>query len=442
MEFVDSINHKQLNNNVHNQNDEQDANCYFENRLQTPIEPVHIPYNDRGVNSYPTNSGDDLPISSYNVVYSRPNYSGDDLPISSYNVVYSRPNYSGDDLPISSYHVYSRPNYSNKYSNNETYKTLEPGEETSYRPSKDTLVNTDYTINTLSNMVDVSTSYGDDNINFMRKNYRDIEGGIDNQTLVNSNQERANVTNNNTYTNSKFWTNVNPGISTNEYLIRDQSNAFYDAFHTRMPGHNKGFTSNDNYHNSSYKEDYTTTPQLGSTELGGNLRQGDKKNPDPREKGIVPEQSANYMISGQKIHKDPINIRTIKLDSEPKVSVNYVSDGGKVIHDHSVGHAYRKGSYGHDPNNQANRSYKKSGYNNDLSEGMITYYEDDHHTKFNREFGLKKDLREYVDVNGSTYNKFVVNNSVDHELTPYERNIMLQRNEKMNASINETMRYD
>ena len=306
--------------------------------------------------------------------------------------------------------------YSKKYTGPDTYTSI-PNESVEQVSQGDMVVNTSKNINTLSQLEKTSQSYmsNSDSINFMNKHYLDDDNNDNN------------VTSSNKYKSEQFWKTKRPQLETNEKIIRNRANLYYENSNESSMSRNLPGMTNKQYMKTekaylTYNEGYTTPENVVKMSF------------DPYNRRII--QDSRYELSLDKEPNVPIKYRTnYTMDGE-----NNVSHEGQANKGSNSYKGYRDGYKG--INNIVDSNMSVDVYNNDLSKGMITYYEDHKDVKFNNEFMIDKELRKYKDVNGNTYNKFVFNNTVNEDLTPHEKNIMLQRNEKLSASINETMRYD
>ncbi len=120
--------------------------------------------------------------------------------------------------------------------------------------------------------------------------------------------------------------------------------------------------------------------------------------------------------------------------SVPKVSrnyeMNYTSSGGNIVHE------------GKKKSNKMNKYKQNDDYSLDDDEGMLIYYDDNKGIYYNRQFGINEDKRQIKDPNGTNYNKFNNINKKMSNLSKYEQNIMIKRNDDLVSSMNYTMRYD
>ena len=374
MEFVNTFNtHIQKEDTgIYTQNTKHDDNCYFENRLTEPKEPLYTNYvNDNCNNTIDINSTE-------NVFYS-PNYT---KPSKSTDI---SPDLTPINNPIPSHYQMLIQNVDNK---NE------------------------------SSLINASDSYNIDSsqVNF---NYNDfsenntIEGDylLPSKYAQNLDQTKLlSVTSNQTYKNPEFWKSQVPEIMTNEYLVRDIPEIFYDK-------------SNSNI-------ERFTLP----------------KNNQPPNSNFFKGEETRYNVL------------------EPKVSQNYYTtytvENNKVVHEGNKKRNNLKHKYNTVGNNTRVNDYKYKT-NQDYSipdrQGMLVYYDDNKDVSYTNEFGVAMNKQELVDPNGNTYNKFMRSENNEGEIidfnfykkrmdikdiTGYERNIMLNRNNNLLASTNYTMQYD
>ena len=375
MEFVNTFNtHNQKEDTgLYTQNTKHDDNCYFENRLTEPKEPLYTNYvNDNCNNTIDVNSTE-------NVFYS-PNYT---LPSKSTDI---SPSLTPINNPIPSHYQMLIQNVDNK---NE------------------------------SSLINASDSYNikDGEVNF---NYDDftnnntIDGDYILKSNLNTNLDQTkllSVTDNQTYKNPIFWESQVPEIITNEYLVRDIPEIFYDNKNSNI-------------------ERYTLIP---------------KNNKVP---------NSNF-FKGNEIR---YNV------SQPKVSQNYYTtytvENNKVVHEGNKKKNNLKYQYNTVGNNTKVNDYKYKT-NQDYSipdrQGIFVYYDDNKDVSYTNEFGVAMNKQEILDPNGNKYNKFMRSENHKGEnqefnfykermgldkVTNYERNIMLNRNNNLLASTNYTMRYD
>ena len=181
MEFVHSLKPRDINEtDLHNQNTDTDANCYFENRLQEPISDLYIP------------------------------------------ITQQRDSYSNN---------YTSPSQvTNLPSNNEPINNNIPSH---YKILIDNITETNE-----PNLQDISQSYNTSNneVNFNFKDYNGTMYDIDESNLLSKNKYQINnsVTENQIYTNTDFWTQQVPKIITNEYIVRDAARYNYDSSFERF----------------------------------------------------------------------------------------------------------------------------------------------------------------------------------------------------------------
>jgi len=121
--------------------------------------------------------------------------------------------------------------------------------------------------------------------------------------------------------------------------------------------------------------------------------------------------------------------------SEPKVSknyqTNYTTENNLIIH----GGKKKKRP-------RIRNNYKKNvGYSNG-DDGMLVYYEDNKDIYYKDQFGVTQQEIRTQDPNGNKYHKFLNHNTKDENITGYEQNIMLNRNDNLVSAMNYTMRYD
>lgn len=374
MEFVNTFNtHNQKEDTgLYTQNTKHDDNCYFENRLTEPKEPLYTNYvNDNCNNTIDINSTE-------NVFYS-PNYTK-----SSKSTDIS-PSLTPINNPITSHYKMLIQNVDNK---NE------------------------------SSLINTSDSYNikDGEVNFNYDDFTDnntIDGDYILKSNLNTNLDQTkllSVTNNQTYKNPIFWESQVPEIITNEYLVRDIPEIFYDNKNTNI-------------------ERYTLP----------------KNNKVP---------NSNF-FKGNEIR---YNV------SQPKVSQNYYTtytvENNKVVHEGNKKKNNLKYQYNTVGNNTRVNDYEYKT-NQDYSipdrQGMLVYYDDNKDVSYTNEFGVAMNKQEILDPNGNKYNKFMRSENHKGEkqefkfykermgldnVTSYERNIMLNRNNNLLASTNYTMQYD
>lgn len=119
----------------------------------------------------------------------------------------------------------------------------------------------------------------------------------------------------------------------------------------------------------------------------------------------------------------------IEIKTAPSYITNYTNEGTNVIHEGKP----KKNKILYSKNNK---------YDTDLKEGSIGYYKDDVVSKFNDKIGVTRELVSLSNSDGTKYNKFLNKTTKDTKLSKHEQNIMLGRNEKFTASMNNIMRYD
>lgn len=287
------------------------------------------------------------------------------------------------------YNTRSYNNYSNNFNVNKVSDNIPLRSKLNIK-NKDNhyqlLVNTN-NITKDTSLINITDKYkeGENQVNFERKNY--IEGGEDyNLLLTNNNYVKGeSVTNNSTYEDSDFWKKQQPNIQLGEYMFRDSARSFY---------------------NNEYKEGYIS----GEYPMGKFANK--KKNP--------------YIIRN-----------LIDNSSEPKVSSNYVTNyttvDNKIIHE------------GNKKKNNSNSYVKRMDtyMKEDIKGNNLYYYNDDIVDKFNDNFkDVNLKLNEYMNMNGGMYRQFENTNKKYEDLTNYERNIMINRNDKLLAGLNNVSRYD
>ena len=319
MEFVHSLEKSDINDtDLYNQNTKTDTNCYFENRLVTPVSDLYIPTTK------------------------------------------------------------VKDSYSNRFSSLVNSENLEPSSETI--PNK---MNSHYKILidgvtelNSPDLVNISQSYNvqEGDVNFNSKDYSDKTFTVDDTLLLSENkfQTQQSVTDNNRYKTPDFWTQQVPDIITNEYLVRDIPRYFYDENVERfiLPKDVDG-----NYNNSVMTQNYSE-----------------------------PKVSKNYQT-------------------------NYTTENNLVIH-------------GGKKKPINTNSYKKNvGYSNG-NDGMLVYYDDNKDVYYKDQFGVIQQEIKTQDPNGNNYQKFLNKNVKDEDITEYEQNIMLNRNDNLVSAMNYTMRYD
>lgn len=202
MEFVHELKKSvKDDSSLYNQNNKTDENCYFENRQDKPIDNIYIPT--------------------------------------------SR----------------NKDSYSKKFSseNDKILLTLDDVEVINNKtPSHYKILIDDINNKNKSSLINISDSYKTDNneINFNKNNYSDKSFTIDDSYLLSENryQTENSVTDNNIYKTKKFWTQQVPDTITNEYLVRDIPQYFYDQNVERFsqPKNTEG-----NYFNGEIQYNYT-----------------------------------------------------------------------------------------------------------------------------------------------------------------------------------------
>ena len=319
MEFVHSLKKSDINDtDLYNQNTKTDTNCYFENRMVTPISDLYIP----------TTKVKD----SYSKKYSS--------------------SVTSNNLDSSSEII---PNNMNSH-----YEILIDGVTELNSPD----------------LVNIAQSYDvkDGEINFNSKDYSDRTFTVDDTLLLSENkfQSQKSVTDNNRYKNPDFWTQQVPDTIKNEYLVRDIPRYFYDDSVERfiLPK-----DVNGKYNNNVMSQNYSE-----------------------------PKVSKNYQT-------------------------NYTTENDLIIH-------------GGKKKPHSMNSYKKNvGYSNG-DDGMLVYYEDNKDVYYKDQFGVTQQEIKTQDPNGNNYQKFLNKNTKDENITGYEQNIMLNRNDNLVSAMNYTMRYD
>jgi hypothetical protein len=374
MEFVNSFNtyNQKEDSGIYTQNNQHDDNCYFENRLTEPKEPLYIhDINDNSINIR-TNVYNENGIEvndNYSPKYTKPS-----------KTTNISPSLTPINKPITSH-----------------YKMLIQDVN---EVNKSSLINISDSYNIKNN--EVNFNYDD----FSEKNT--IEGDY----VLAKNVEQTkllSVTNNQTYKNPEFWKSQVPEIITNEYLVRDIPEIFYDK--------------------NSKIERYAL----------------------PKNNQIM---NSNFYKGGETRY----NV------SQPKVSQNYKTNftkkGEKIVHEGNKKRNVLKYQYNTVGNNTRVNDYnynKSDNYSIPDEQGMFVYYDDNKDVLYSDEFGVVMNKEEIVDPNGNKYNMFMRSGNRKGEnddfnfykdsmnigdVSNYERNIMLNRNNNMLASTNYTMRYD
>jgi hypothetical protein len=128
------------------------------------------------------------------------------------------------------------------------------------------------------------------------------------------------------------------------------------------------------------------------------------------------------------------NKPTITTEIEPKVAsqytTNYTNVGDDIVHEGKA-------------NNDKSSKYRLNlNYDSDLRTGTIKYYDDDVYDKYNNEFSINRQLVKSDDGDGTSYNKYINNNTKNTNLSKHEQNVMLRRNDQILASMDYTMRND
>ena len=227
MEFVHNLKTSTRGNSgIYTQNNETDDNCYFENRLQQPISDLYIPITKKK--------------DSYSKQYST-----------------STP---ADNLPL-------------------TTEPIDNKTPSHYKILIDNVTNTNE-----PDLINISNSYisKEGEVNFNAKDFTDKSFTIDNSYLLSENkyQTENSVTDNEIYKTKDFWTQQVPDTITNEYLVRDIPQYFYDKSIERyaLPKNTNGkYFKGDitnNYSEPKVSKNYMTS----YTEEGGNIiHEGIKK---------------------------------------------------------------------------------------------------------------------------------------------------------------------
>jgi hypothetical protein len=366
MEVINVLKTGQDTNDLYSQNNDILIPCKFENRDQTPLDINSIKYYSEDED---TNSTKFPYYSNSNPFYNKEYESQPSSSSQSYSV---NDNYSKEYIIPKTPNNIPNPPFTNTDNINNHYQLL---------------VNTnDITKNT--SLINISDKYkeGDNQVNFERKNYKEVEGVFDLLLSKTNYVEGESVTNANTYENKDFWSKQQPNIQLGEYMFRDSVQQFYDK---------------------DYKEGFIS----GEYPMGKFANK--KKNVYARR-----ELVSNY--------------------SEPKVSGNYVTNytenDNKVVHEGKAINSMNKNKYVIRDN-----TYKEE----DLVGNNLYYYNDNVSGDFDKNFSdIKLELNEYENMSGGKYRKFENNNVKDSNLTEYEQNIMLNRNNIILASINNIARYE
>ena len=227
MEFVHNLKTStKEDSGIYTQNSITDDNCYFENRLQQPIADLYIPI---------TQIRD-----SYSKQYS------ENIPV--------------ENLPLTTEPIINKTQSHYKLLIDNINNTNEP------------------------DLINTSNSYnvGEGEVNFNAKDYSDKTFPINDSYLLSENkyQTEKSVTDNEIYKTKDFWTQQVSDIITNEYLVRDIPQYFYDKSIERyaLPKYTGGnyFSGEitNSYSEPKVSKNYVTT----YTEDEGNVvHEGNKK---------------------------------------------------------------------------------------------------------------------------------------------------------------------